>query len=157
MTDPNVLERILILIIVLVCRVNLNLFFPESIEKERLERTLEQEDINKALDEDTLERLQRELVDKKEPGMEDSYGGDEAKYSPEEKSYKEDKDEELEETSDKEISLSPSEESEEEEGMWWFIYFGKHQMNEPCCAFIREIVMRFSIFFSFHRYQKECS
>lgn len=87
------------------------------IEKERLERTLEQEDLNKALDEDTLERLERELVDKKEPGMEDSYGGDEAKYSPEEKSYKEDKEEEFEEPSEREVSLSPSEESEEEEGM----------------------------------------
>jgi hypothetical protein len=83
----------------------------ERVEKERLASTLlEQEDINKAFDKDESERIQREMLARKEMAMDDSIGDrEEAKYSPEEKSY-------VDDGSDREPSLSISEESDEEEG-----------------------------------------
>ncbi|XP_077288041.1 uncharacterized protein LOC143912621 [Arctopsyche grandis] len=69
---------------------------------------LEQEDINKAFEEEA-ERRARDLLERKDIAMDDSIGErEEAKYSPEEKSY-------VDEGSDREPSLSISEESEEEE------------------------------------------
>lgn len=72
---------------------------------------LEQEDINKAFEQEA-ERRARDLLERKDIAMDDSIGErEEAKYSPEEKSY-------VDEGSDREPSLSISEESEEEEGIY---------------------------------------
>lgn len=82
------------------------------IEKDRLDNALlEQEDFNKAFDKRESERrAAKEVLERRDIAMDDSIGErEEAKYSPEEKSY-------VDEGSDREPSLSISEESEEEEG-----------------------------------------